>query len=83
MCVCVCVCECVCVCVVWIMLSLYLYTFVYTTYDLLTQLINCCLDCGVMPSTWKVGCITPMPKGSSLKVPGDLYQSCNLGMYGI
>ena len=49
-------------------LSLYIYIHYY---DLLTQLINSCLDCGVMPSIWKVGCITAMPKGSSLKVPGD------------
>ena len=36
-----------------------------------TYLINECLRCGVMPRKWKIGYVTPMPKGSSLKKPGN------------
>ena len=36
-----------------------------------TYLINECLQCGIMPDAWKIGYVTPMPKGSSNKKPGD------------
>ena len=36
-----------------------------------TFMINECIRCGVMLDKWKIGYITPMPKGRSLKNPGD------------
>ena len=36
-----------------------------------TFMINECIRCGVMPVKWNIGYITPMPKGKSLKNPGD------------
>ena len=36
-----------------------------------TFLIIECIRCGVMPRKWKIGYITQMPKGKSLKNPGD------------
>ena len=35
-----------------------------------TYLINECLQCGIMPDAWKIGYVTPMPKGNSNKKPG-------------
>ena len=36
-----------------------------------TFMINECIKCGVMPVKWKVGYVTPMPKGNSVRNPGD------------
>ena len=34
-------------------------------------MINECIRCKVMPVKWKIGYITPLPKGKALKKPGD------------
>ena len=36
-----------------------------------TFMINECIRCEVMPTKWKVGYVTPMPKGKSVKNPSD------------
>ena len=36
-----------------------------------TFMINECIRCGVMPVKWKIGCVSPMPKGKSVRNPGD------------
>ena len=36
-----------------------------------TYLMNQCLSCDLLPDSWKVGYVTPMPKGGSLSNPGD------------
>ena len=36
-----------------------------------TFMINECIRCEVMPVKWKIGYITPMPKGKAWKNPGD------------
>ena len=33
--------------------------------------MNQCLSCDLLPDSWKVGYVTPMPKGGSLSNPGD------------
>ena len=36
-----------------------------------THLINDCLRHSIMPDLWKVGTITPLPKGKISTKPGD------------
>ena len=36
-----------------------------------TYLMNECLESGIMPTKWKIGCISPMPKGKGSTSPGD------------